>query len=185
MTAMNRLMLAGFLALLALPTVAHADDIRIGYFDIKRIIQEVDEANDKRKTLESDVKEKQKQLDKMKAEVEDMQKEYEAKKSVLSPSAQREQEEKIQEKAVKAQQTYMDLQQDLARKEQEAMGDLLQKLEPVVQEIAQADGYTFIFEKNEAGLFYAPAAHDLTSELIRKYNQRFPGKGKSSSAKPK
>ena len=62
--------------------------------------------------------------------------------------------------------------------EQEALGELLQRLEPLVQGLAQADGYTYVFEKNEAGLFLAPAAHDLTSELIRKYNQRYPAKGK-------
>ena len=146
-------------------------------------VERIGRLEKKHDELKADVKEKQKQLDHLKEELEQQQKEYEAKKSVLSPTARDQMEKDLQQKAMKAQNTYMELQQELARKEQEALGNLLQKLEPVVQEIATAEGYTYVFEKNEAGLFYAPSAHDLTAQLIRKYNQRFPSKGKSKSDK--
>lgn len=174
--------LFGVLTLVALapafPATAHAAEQKIGYFDVKRIIQEVAEAAEKRKVLEAEVKQKQKQLDGLKDELEKEGKEFEAKKSVLSPSAREQMQQDLQQKAMKAQQTFAELQQELGRKEQEALGDLLQKLEPVVQEIAQADGFTFVFEKNEAGLFYAPAAYDLTAQLIRKYDALHPAKSK-------
>jgi outer membrane protein len=167
--------------LAVVPAVARAEQ-KIGYFDVKRILQEVDEAKDQRDRLQGEFTKKQKELDSLKDELEKMQKEYQAKQGVLSPSAREEMQGKMQEKALKAQQRYMELQQELAGKEQQALGDLLSKLEPVVQEIANSEGYTYVFEKNEAGLFFGPSQHDLTAQLIRKYNQRFPSKGKASKA---
>ena len=38
---------------------------------------------------------------------------------------------------------------------------------------------TFVFDKN-AGLVYAPASLDLTTELIRRYNLKYPGAGKAA-----
>ena len=41
-----------------------------------------------------------------------------------------------------------------------------------------------IFERNDSGLVYAPPALDLTNELIRKYNARFPpGAAKKPAAR--
>jgi len=171
-----------FIALAAVwlvPVVARAEQpVKIGYFDVKRLMTEVDEARDKRDSLQSDFKVKQKKLDDMRAEIEKLSKEYEAKKAVLSPSARDQMQNDLQQKMLAWQQTGMEMQQELAGKEQQAIGELLQKLEPVVQEIANAEGYTYVFEKSETGLFYGPQQHDLTPQLIRKYNQRFPSKKK-------
>jgi outer membrane protein len=170
-------------AVLSLLPLAARAEMKIGYFDVKRILSEVEEAKDQRDRLQSEFAKKQKELDSLKTEIDNMQKEYQAKQGVLSPSAREDLQAKMQDKVVKAQQRYMELQQELAGKEQQALSDLLSKLEPVVQEIANAEGYTYVFEKNESGLFYAPSQHDLTAQLIRKYNQRFPSKKASKSGK--
>jgi outer membrane protein len=54
----------------------------------------------------------------------------------------------------------------------------------IVREIAEADGFTMVLEKG-AGIVYAPPALDLTNELIRKYNGRYPGGGAKSGAAKK
>jgi outer membrane protein len=42
-----------------------------------------------------------------------------------------------------------------------------------------------VLERNDSGLVYALPALDLTNELIRKYNAKFPGGGaKKPAAKP-
>jgi outer membrane protein len=185
MTSMARLTsyipVRSLLVLLAVlcvvPVTARADaGVKIGYFDVKRLMQEVDEAREKRETLQGDFKTKQKQLDEMRATIETKSKEFEAKKAVLAPSAREQMQNDVQQLMMKWQQTGMDMQQELAGKEQQAIGELLQKLEPVVQEIANKEGYTYVFEKSETGLFFAPQQHDLTAQLIRKYNERFPAK---------
>ena len=48
------------------------------------------------------------------------------------------------------------------------------RMADIVREIAQADGFTMVFERSEAGLAWAPPSLDLTNEVIRKYNAKFP-----------
>jgi outer membrane protein len=51
----------------------------------------------------------------------------------------------------------------------------------ISRDIAEADGFTYVLEKG-AGIVYAPAALDLTNELIRKYNAKYPGGAKKAEA---
>jgi len=76
----------------------------------------------------------------------------------------------------------MKLQQELSVKERDAMRPLNDKMMVLAREIAQADGFTVIVDRAESGIVYAPESLDLTNELIRKFNARFPA-GKAA-AKP-
>jgi outer membrane protein len=170
---------------LALTTslVARADGQRIGYFDVKRVLSELEEAKSARSRLEADFKKKQKQLDEQKAVIEKAQKEFEQQQAVLAPAAREAKQRELVQKLESAQRTYMELQQDLAAQEQNALGGLIERLAPVVGELAEAEGYAFVFEKGEAGLFYGRSADDLTSQVIRRYNQKFAGKPAASAKK--
>jgi outer membrane protein len=46
-------------------------------------------------------------------------------------------------------------------------------MEGVIADIATAEGLTFVFDRS-AGLVYAPTSLDLTNELVRKYNVKYP-----------
>ena len=57
----------------------------------------------------------------------------------------------------------------LEEKQGTEMQKIIKKMQVVIGQIAQAEGYTYVFEKN-AGIIYGPPSLDLTNELIRKYN---------------
>lgn len=175
-------LVAALVAVPLAPALAETS-LRMGYFDVKRVLSEVEDAKSAKNKLQKEFDEKQRQLDTQKDELEKLQKEFEQKSAVLSQAAKEQLAVELQTKAMKAQKLYVELQQDLAGKEQAALGDLIQRLKPVVEQIASDEGYTYIFEQNEAGLFYGPAAHDLTAQVIRRYNQKFPSKAPSAPAK--
>jgi outer membrane protein len=56
----------------------------------------------------------------------------------------------------------------------------------IVRDIAEADGFSIVLEKG-SGIVYAPPSLDLTNELVRKYNARYPGgaQKKTEAAPPK
>ncbi len=167
----------GALALvLASGAVARADSQKLGYFDVKRVLSELEEAKSARSRLEADFKKKQKQLDEQKSVIEKAQKEFEQQQAVLAPAAREAKQRELMQTLESAQRTYVELQQDLAAQEQNALGGLIERLGPVVGEIAESEGYGFVFEKGESGLFYGRSGDDLTSQVIRRYNQKFGGK---------
>lgn len=159
-----------------------AAETKIGYFDVKRVLGEIEDAKAAKAKLQAEFDDKQKKLDLAKTELERLGKEFEQKAPVLSAGAKEQMQAELQGKAMQAQRLYVELQGDLAEKERQALGDVFQRLEPVVREVADKDGYAFVFEKNESGLFLGPAAHDLTPQVIRKYNERFPSKPKKAAA---
>jgi len=61
---------------------------------------------------------------------------------------------------------------------------IFDKMANIVRDIAEADGFTMVLERTDSGLVFAAPALDLTNELIRKYNAKFPGGAKKPAAKP-
>lgn len=175
--------LAALVVTLGAARMASAQAAKIGYFDVKRVLTELEDAKAAKARLEGELKKKQKQLDEMKADLEKAQRELEQKKPVLAPSALAAAEGDLMQKAQAAQKLYFELQQDLAAKEQQAIVEVMGRLEPVVREIADAEGYAYVFEKENAGLIVAPSSGDLTSQVIRKYNQKHPQGAKGGGKK--
>jgi outer membrane protein len=173
--------LAGLL-LAAAP--ASAADLKLGYVDFQRALNEVEQGKVAKATLQKDFAEKQKVLDKDKADLEKMQKEFEAQVAVLSEEAKRDKAMEIQKRMNDAQGRLMGFQKELSERERDATRAIFEKMEALVKEIADAEGFTVVLEKNNAGIIVAPPSLDLTNELIRKYNARYKAAEAAAEKKP-
>jgi outer membrane protein len=168
------------LALAAGPALARAD-MKLGYVDLQRALNEVEEGKAAKALLKKDFDEKQKQLDVKKAEFDKLQADAEKQFVVMSEAAKKEKAGELDRRARELQGLFVQLQKDLSDREREATKGIFDRMASIVREIAEADGVTMVFEKG-AGLVYAPQSLDLTNELIRKYNARHPA-GTGASAK--
>jgi len=157
--------------LLAAPAAA---ETKIGYVDFQRALNEVDEGKAAQGTLKKDFEEKQKQLDKDKTDLDRMQAEFEKQAAVLSEEARRDKAIEIQKRMAEAQGKLLGFQKELADRERVVTRGIFDKMVAITREIADAEGFTVVFEKNDAGIVVAPASLDLTNELVRKYNARHP-----------
>lgn len=181
---MRHLAAAVALSLALLPAAARAEQ-KIGYVDLQRALNEVDEGKAAKALLKKDFDEKQKQLDVKKTEFEKLQSDFEKQAVVMSEQARKEKGQDLDRRARDLQALFMNLQKDLSDREREATRGIFDKMATIVREIAEADGFTMVLEKG-SGIVYAPASLDLTNELVRKYNGRFPpGAAKKADATPK
>jgi outer membrane protein len=175
------LVIAGLLA----PGLAAAADLKIGYVDLQRAVSEVEEGKAARAQLKREFDEKQKKLDAKEAELKRLQGEFEKQAVVLSEAAKRDKAAELERKFGEAQALLRQLQQELGGRERELMGSLFDKMGQIVKEIAEAEGFTFVLEKNQSGIMYAPSSLDVTNEVVRKYNARFAKKGAPAAAPKK
>ncbi len=60
------------------------------------------------------------------------------------------------------------------------MQSISRRLLQVVAEVSDKENFSFVLDK--AALLYAPAASDVTNEVVRRYNERF-GTGGGAQAK--
>lgn len=181
---MRRLAVLPLVVALALPVLARAQQ-KVGYVDLQRALNDVEEGKAAKALLKRDFDEKQKQLDARKADFDKATAEFEKQAVVMSESAKREKAQELDRRARELQGVFLQLQKDLSEREQQATRGIFDKMASIVREIADADGFSLVLEKSGGGVIYGEASLDLTSELIRKYNARFPAGGKKDAgAKP-
>jgi outer membrane protein len=163
------------------PALARAEQ-KIGFVDLQRALNEVDEGKAAKALLKKDFDEKQKQLDGKKAEFDKLQADVEKQAVVMSDAAKKDKANELDRRARELQGLFMQLQKDLSDRERDATKGIYDRMAVIVREIAEAEGFTVVLEKN-AGLLYAPTSLDLTNELIRKYNARHPAAGGAQAKK--
>jgi outer membrane protein len=178
---MLRRLLFALPLLLAVP--ARAQAMKIGYVDVQRAVQEVEEGKSARARLQQELAQKRQDLDKKRADLEKMKADYDKQAPVLSDDAKRKKQEELQKAFVEAQNAAGQMQEELSGKEQEAMQSISKRLLQVVAEVSDKENFTFVLDK--AALLYAPAASDVTNEVVRRYNERFGGgPAKAEGKKP-
>lgn len=168
---------------LALAATPAAAQVKLGYVDLQRALNEVDEGKAAKALLKKDFEEKQRQLDTKKAEFEKLNADFEKQAALMNDQAKRDKAGDLQRRMVDLQQVYQQLQNDLAQREQEMTGGIYGRMRIIVKEIAEADGFTMVFE--ERALQYVQPSLDLTNELIRKYNSKHPSTGAPPAAAKK
>lgn len=179
----HALRLATVLALLA-ATVARAET-KIGYVDLQRALNEIEEGKTAKAALKRDFDAKQKQLDAKKVEFDKLRQDFEKQAVVMAEQARRDKAAELDRKANDLQQFWGQLQKDLSEREREVTRGIFDKMAAIVRDIATADGFAMVLERNDSGLVFALPALDVTNELIRKYNTKFPGGGaKKPAEKP-
>ena len=164
-----------------------AEAIKIGYVDVQRAVQEVEEGEQARNRLKSELDDRRKQLDVKKASLQKMQADYEKQATVLSEDAKRKAQEALQKALMEAQQSANEMQEELQGKEQEAMGSISRRMLQVVSEVSEREGLAFVLDK--AVRLYAPGSADITNEVVRRYNDKFaaaaaPAKTDKADKKP-
>lgn len=169
------------LALALVPALGRAEQ-KIGFVDLQRALNEVDEGKAAKALLKRDFDEKQKHLDGKKAEFDKLQADLEKQAVVMSDAAKKDRANELDRRARELQGLFVQLQKDLSDRERDATKGIYDRMAVIVREIAEADGFTVVLEKG-AGLVYAPSSLDLTNELIRKYNARHPASGGAAASK--
>jgi outer membrane protein len=181
-----RSLLVGLAAVipLTLSTLARAE-LKIAYVDLQRALMEVEEGRSAKTKLQQILDQKQKDIDK---EQEDLRKEkdlLDKQRSAMSEETRTQKEQELQRKVYDLAQKWEKGKAEMANRERGELQAIFQKMDPIIASIAQREGFTFVFEKTDSGLVYAPPSFDLTNELVRLYNDSHrSGKGGTSVSSP-
>ena len=175
--------LAAVALALAVPHAARAAELKIGYVNLQQAVTEVEEGKAARDVLKKEFDQKQKMLDDKQNELKRMKDDLDKQMVVMSDDAKREKAMEFERKVNEMQQVYVQMQKDLQEREREMMKVIFDKMEAVIKDIATAEGYTYVFEQQNAGLMVAPPQANMTQELVRRYNAKY-GKTGAPAKKP-
>lgn len=156
---------------------AHAE-ITVAAVNMQQALQEIGEGKNAKARLDKMMTDKNAAMEKMKANVEKLQAEYEQQKMLLSDSARKQKEEEIQLAYMQFQQTYAQSQQEMQTTYENTMATLISKMKTVVGAIATERHYTMVVETGSdiSSVLYAAPTVDITAEVVKRYNAANPAK---------
>ena len=161
---------------LALSAPAAAADVKLGFVDLQRALNEVDEGANAKKALKKEFDEKQKTLDAKQNELKALKDELDSRGTMMKPEVKQEKLNDLQKRLLETQQLYFQLQQELSKREGEATAEIFKKMGVILQTLGEEQGFSMIVEKS--AVVYAKPSLDVTNELIRRYNDSYGKKAK-------
>lgn len=154
--------------LLASAAPAAAEGVAV--VDVQYILENSSAGRIARDLLKQSTKRAQDRMEAMKAEFDELQKRYEAQKSVLKPAAREDLEKQIIEKQLLLRQELQKTQADLQSRDAELTNSILDEIRPFIEEIAKQRKVEIVVEKGEAGVLWADPKLDLTQVLLQRYD---------------
>jgi outer membrane protein len=152
-------------------------DIKIGYVDLQKALNDTDDGKRAKSRLKGIFDRKQKELDAKQNELKKLKDDLDKQRTILDGKAIAAKERDLQEKFVNLQGIYLKHQKELSEEEGKLTRSIFKRMQSIIATIAQAEGFSFVFEKTESSILFAKAEFDLTSQVVRRYNAG-EGKGK-------
>jgi outer membrane protein len=175
---MKRIVLASLVALCLLSVVsAYAQDVKIGYVDMRRVMIESKSGSKVRAEIEKTIKERRESLARDEQQLKNLQQAFEKDKLLLSESQRATKQNEFEEKVKAFQKARADAQREIEQKERDFTSKALPKVREIIRVIAKEQKLSLVFEKNEAPVLYAADGPDLTEKVIQRFDAGGSGAG--------
>lgn len=156
-------------ALMMVGSLAHAADMKLGYIDMNKALQETAAGKKAKAELEKEFKSKKDALTKQQADLKKMGEDFEKKRAVLSDDVRQKKQAELQQEMVKWQESAGQAQMQMQSKEQEALKPILDKLQKAIEKVAKDKNYTMILEKSQSVVWGQPE-NDVTPEVVKAFD---------------
>src|SRR5262245_28576437 len=168
-TAFLRAWAAG-LVVAAMATAVAAQEIKIGYVDLQRALNECDAGKKAKEDFKRQVDRLQGDLEKQKQQIESLREQLEKKALVMKEEERRNLENDYRKRLRDFERNYKDSQGELQGKDNELTAEILKQLQKVIQAYGQREGYTLILENSSSTVLYSNQNADLTDHVISEFN---------------
>lgn len=154
------------LFLCTLPLAAQTQ--KIGYVNSAKIFDDLSEARDITKRLETLAKPIQDSLALMQKDIESKVEDYQKKESMLNDAAKRTAVQEVQDLQQRAREYAQRKDSEMTRQREVMLAPLKEKILKAIEKIARAEKYNFVFDRTEQVniLLYADTKDDLTNRVL-------------------
>lgn len=147
-----------------------AAELKIGFVDVQRAINECQAGIEARKTLAKEGEKLQYIYEEKQKELQTMKESIEKQSLMLSSEARVAKEKEFQNKLKEFQRWQEDNQNEMNQKRMELERNVGMSLQKVIQKMGADEGYTLILVKNDNIVLYSTTSIDLTDRVIKTFN---------------
>lgn len=148
--------------------------VSVGKVDVQKVLVSVNQGVAVRDQLKKSFDEKQKILKDEEDKIKKLQEDYSKKASVINDKEKAKKEREIQEKIIAIQQKTASYQKEIQEMEQKLKTPILERVKQVVDEVSKNADVDLVYEAATAPILYSKTEKDLTDEVVKAYNKKFP-----------
>jgi len=151
---------------------------KVAYVVLQRIANESADGKTATTRIQALQQKKAAELNDKNKQLQTAQQKLEKEAGVLSTTAAGELQKQVERLQVEIQRFTQDAQAEVQELQQQLQQEFQVRLEPVLQEIGREKGLHFIFNGPDAGLVWADAALDISTDVIKKLDAAKPAGSK-------
>lgn len=148
-------------------------ELKIGFINSDKILSEYPEFKDATEKMEKEKAKWEQEATNRQKKLLEMKDQLEKQGMLLSAERKREIEAQMQKEYAdlnKYVQEGMDPEGEMAKKQYDLVSPIIEKINKILDDIAKAQNYDFIFDAKGGSLVFAKKAYDLTEEVMKKLN---------------
>lgn len=150
----------------------YAETMKIGVFDLQRVMNESKVVQGYRQKLGKEVEAKKKLLAEKEGSAKQIEEKLKKEGQKLSGSERKSLEEKLLSQAKELKRMKEDVNMELKKMDRELTQQALKDIEGIIKKIANEENYTIIFEKKSAGIVHLKDSIDISEKIISLYDKR-------------
>ncbi|MDE2927126.1 MAG: OmpH family outer membrane protein [Acidobacteriota bacterium] len=155
--------------------------LKVGFVNSVEVLQGTDEGRQKMGEFQQWAEARQQELQQDKTELDRLREQFAAQERTLNPDTRTEMMRTIEDRDRRLRRKQEDSQLESEARNRQLLEQIGTKIQTIINEYAQQNGYSVIFLRNESQSYVDPSL-DITKELVSIYNQRHPGPSSASSA---
>jgi outer membrane protein len=155
--------------------VGYTEEIKIAFVDAQKVLNSAKEGERLKQVLDDFVKARQSVIDLEEQELKRSQDELEKLKTLLTQEAITAKQIDIEKAIDRYREKVSMLQGEVRDKRMTALSEFNQKLEQVVKQISEKEGYGLVMDRNpdRGAVLYAKESFDITAKVTEQMNQLF------------
>jgi len=148
----------------------HAADVKIGYVDLQRALNNCEAGKVAKEKISVKVKEYETQIEQKQKDLKKMKDDLDKQGLILSEEKRATKKRDFDQKLKDLERFTKDIQEELQQQDAEFTRQIITDFSKIINDVGAKDGYTLILEKTESALLYADQNVDLTDKAIKAYD---------------
>ena len=151
-------------SLLTFTLSAQSAELKVGYVQVDKILQEAPQTAESGKKLEKEFSPRSQELDRMAKQIKDLETALDKDGLTITEADRRSKERDVQNIKTEFQRKQRELREDINLRKNEELGSLQDRINKAVQSVAKAENYDLVMY---SGVAYAADKIDITDKVLK------------------
>ena len=147
----------------------NAADLKVGYVQVDKILQEAPQTAESGKKLEKEFNPRTAELERLQKQIKDIESSLDKDSLTLSETDRRNKERDASNMKIEFQRKQRELREDVNLRKNEELGSLQERINKAVTAVSEAEGYDLVIY---GGVAYASKKVDITDKVLKSLGKK-------------